>query len=248
MTNDFKKIFNSFGAAYPRYNIFRDFCAMAAISLSNSMKAFQPPAIVAKREEEYAQIKAKYKVDVHNKFPQLLAATVEALGAKPEQDFLGNMFMELDLGNKLAGQFFSPYSISALMVKSTIPTLLEGLKTKPYVTMSDPTVGGGGMMIATFNGIREAGENPQTRCLFFGADIDLDVLRMAYTQCALLGMCGHFIHGDSLKLEQWSTWTTPMYYMNWQRFVEPKEPTADESADAPKNVFELMEGLEHEHD
>lgn len=40
--------------------------------------------------------------------------TTMALDQNQEQDFLGKMFMRLDLGNRSAGQFFTPYHVCEL--------------------------------------------------------------------------------------------------------------------------------------
>ncbi len=39
------------------------------------------------------------------------AIVVEALERNPEQDFLGELYMELELGNHWKGQFFTPYCV-----------------------------------------------------------------------------------------------------------------------------------------
>ena len=48
---------------------------------------------------------------------ELTAHTVMALEENPEQDFLGGIFMELNLGNGSNGQFFTPYHVCDLMAK-----------------------------------------------------------------------------------------------------------------------------------
>ena len=42
---------------------------------------------------------------------EILNIIVMALENEPEQDFLGKMYMNLNLGNHWKGQFFTPYNI-----------------------------------------------------------------------------------------------------------------------------------------
>lgn len=50
----------------------------------------------------------KYNKQEQKLFPELAAYVVMALEDNPEQDFLGSVFMELNLGNKSTSQFFTP--------------------------------------------------------------------------------------------------------------------------------------------
>ena len=52
---EFENIFKTLGAKHQPYNLFSDFCVMAAASLSNSMRLFQEADIVERRESEYEQ-------------------------------------------------------------------------------------------------------------------------------------------------------------------------------------------------
>lgn len=216
--DQFERTFKSFDAKYRPYRLFSDFCIMAAASLSNSTRLFQKPEDVELREAEYAQCANRYAKDELEKMTQLLAIVTMALEENPDQDFMGLIFMNLGFGNERTGQFFTPYHVSKVMAQMLLADAPATLKTKRYITILDPCVGGGGMMIAAFNAARDLGINPQTQCLFHAVDIDGIVLRMAYIQCSLLGLCGHFIHGNSLSAEQWGSFTTPFYYLNSWRF------------------------------
>ena len=58
---------------------------------------------------------------------------MEALEANPDQDFLGEMFMGLNLGNHWKGQFFTPYSICWLMSEITVADLEARIEQKGWV-------------------------------------------------------------------------------------------------------------------
>lgn len=64
-------------------------------------------------------------------------------------DFLGPIFMELEIGSKEMGQFFTPFSlcerVTGLVMRQPVQELAEGA---PYTTFDEPTCGAGGMVIA----------------------------------------------------------------------------------------------------
>ena len=42
------------------------------------------------------------------------------LDENPDQDFLGELYMNLDLGNEHAGQFFTPYNVCRMMSEMNV--------------------------------------------------------------------------------------------------------------------------------
>ena len=97
------------------------------------------------------------------KFAKLLAITVQALDENPNQDFLGELYMNLNLGNKNSGQFFTPYHIYELMSEITSPpeTLKAEIEERGWVSVNDPCVGGGAMFIGYANACIKYGVNYQ---------------------------------------------------------------------------------------
>ncbi|MGB9021566.1 MAG: N-6 DNA methylase [Pseudolabrys sp.] len=73
-------------------------------------------------------------------------------------DVLGGVFSELDLGNKWAGQFFTPDPVCRMMAAMTFDS---SAREKPAVTLgaSEPCVGGGAMVIALARELRSQGIN-----------------------------------------------------------------------------------------
>lgn len=74
---------------------------MFACSLSNPVDKFH----YEEREKRYLKIIKKYNKREQEQFPELAAYVVMALEENPEQDFLGSIFMELNLGDKSNSQF-----------------------------------------------------------------------------------------------------------------------------------------------
>lgn len=92
------------------WEVWADFVAMTALTIANAFDREGPTH--DEREEEYIRTIKRYSKAEQEGFPKLFALTVEALEVEPDQDFLGEMFMGLDLGNHWKGQFF--YSVRRL--------------------------------------------------------------------------------------------------------------------------------------
>jgi len=140
----------------------------------------------------------------------LLALTTMAMEHK-YQDFLGAMFMELELGNKWRGQFFTPYNLCKVIAELTYsPEQYKG----GVVTLDEPAVGAGAMVIAKCEVLEERGVNFQHKLRVVAQDVDWMTFCMAYIQLSLIGCQAHVIHGNSLSLEAKDVWCTPMAMMH----------------------------------
>ena len=82
---------------------------MAAITISNAFD--REDKTHDDREKQYMRTIKGYNQGEQQIFQKLFALLVEALDDEPDQDFLGEMFMGLNLGNHWKGQFFTPYNI-----------------------------------------------------------------------------------------------------------------------------------------
>lgn len=220
---EFTKLFQSLCHSGNPYSVWQDFILLTACSISNALDKRN----FDKREELYLSIAKKYSAQQLNDFARMLAAVVLSLDRNPEQDFLGQLFMDLHLGNDVCGQFFTPYSVAALMSDITIGNLMDTVKEKGYVTVNDPTCGSGVMLIAAANKARKVLEkenlNFQNHTLLSGQDIDRTAALMAYIQLSLLGVAGYIKVGNSLTepMSENDTdenyWYTPMYFSDiWQ--------------------------------
>lgn len=95
------------------WEVWSDFCTMAAISIANAVDKRHFEA----REKLYLDTIKRYTKEEQQVFPILFAETVMELERNPDQDFLGKMFMQLELGNHWKGQFFTPYNVCHLMAE-----------------------------------------------------------------------------------------------------------------------------------
>lgn len=91
------------GLCYSRsaWEVWSDLMSVIACSISNAVD--REPKHYEQREAEYAKcIKRLGSLEVP---AELFAIIVMALENEPEQDFLGKMYMSLNLGNHWKGQF-----------------------------------------------------------------------------------------------------------------------------------------------
>lgn len=228
-TKDFLKTFHILTYGNSKWQAWQDFIFMSACSFSNAVAKND----YVNREKAYLQIINKYNQRDRQLFPKLLAKVVTAFENNPEQDFLGNIFMELGLNNNCNGQFFTPYNICQLMSEMTLNGLEEDIQQRGYFSINDPACGAGATLIAAANvskeRLKKVGKNFQNHVLFIGQDIDQTVGLMCYLQLSLLGCAGYvkisntltdpMKNNDDLK----KYWFTPMYFSDiWRmrRIIE----------------------------
>ena len=215
---NFLQTFNQLTRRYRTFDVWRDFIIMFACSLSNPVDKTH----YEEREERYLKIIKKYNKQEQEKFPELAAYVVMALEENPEQDFLGSIFMELNLGNKSSSQFFTPYHACEMMAKITEEDVVSSVKEKGYITITDPCCGAGATLIAAVNEAKKqlAKENLnfQNHVLVVAQDIDETVALMCYIQLYLLGVAAYIKVGDvftqptSTNDNRENYWFTMMYF------------------------------------
>ena len=110
---EFLKLFRQLTNARSSWEVWSDFVIMSACAISNAVDKSH----FNEREDLYLKTIKRYTKNEQLIFPKLLAETMMALESNPEQDFLGEMYMSLELGNRRNGQFFTPYHISDLMAR-----------------------------------------------------------------------------------------------------------------------------------
>ena len=164
---------------------------MFACSLSNPLDKEHRD----KREALYLEVIKKYNKQDQELFPELAAQTVLALEKNPEQDFLGSIFMSLNLGNEHNGQIFTPYHVCELMAEMTMDDTVKKVEQDGYISINDPCCGAGATLIAGIHTARKQLEkvnlNYQNHLLVVAQDIDETVALMCYIQLSLLGVAGY---------------------------------------------------------
>ena len=204
----FTRLFNETARYQNRYTVFADFCELASISIQNSFLKSE------ELEQEYLKVVKRYDKDDAVRMSHLLAEVV--MGLEDDAcDFLGSVYMELGLGSKHLGSYYTPFEVALMMAKITFNDSKELLKEKPFITLHEPCVGGGSFVIAFAQVMYKQGFNPQQQLWVNCIDIDLVAARMAYIQLALLGIPAEVLVGDSLSMEFTRAMRTPSHYLGF---------------------------------
>lgn len=216
---DFLDSFGKLTYRHRAWDVWRDFIIMFACSLSNPVDKSH----YDERESRYMKIIMKYNKQEQAIFPELAAQTVLSLDENQEQDFLGSIFMELNLGNDSSGQFFTPYHVCELMAEIALgDDVVQQINEQGYMTIHDPCCGAGATLIAGIHAARKQLEkenlNYQNHILVVAQDIDEIVALMCYIQLSLLGVAASIKVGDAFTepiVDGDSTenyWFTMMYF------------------------------------
>lgn len=206
---EFCKILRNVDHSKREDELFYDFCETVTLTL-------RLPFYGEKVYEDMKRLRAKYDDNAIKEFDKCVNIMVDELTLS-HQDFLGTVFMELDMGSKYKGQFFTPYHISALMAKMTIGEVATKLNDEQYFSCCDPACGAGAMLIAVIEAAKEEKLNPSTNIYIEAIDIDKLACLMCYIQLSLYGVAAKVIHGDSLAWKHFDSWYTPVYFLNnWE--------------------------------
>ena len=208
----FISLFNSIARHKHRYSDFTDFVFMATIAIHNAICKSEA------LEKEYLEIVGRYSKSEVNSFCELLGNFIVLMDAEP-RDILGSLYMELDLGNTNNGQFFTPHEISLLLAKLAYGDVLENMadSPKPFITLSEPACGAGGMVLAFVNEMRKKGVNPSEKLFAQCTDIDRVAGFMCYLQLSLWHVPAQVIIGNTLTMEWREIYYTPAYYLGqWE--------------------------------
>ena len=227
---EFVSIFESLCRYQSSWKVWADFIEVSAIALANSCDRSK---VRDKREKRYLDIMASYKRSEGEKFSDLYALLVMALTENPEQDFLGSMFMQLNLGNHWKGQFFTAYSVSRMMAQMQVENIINTINEKGWTSVYDCACGAGALLIAVRNAMMLKNIDWSNKALFVAQDIDHIAGLMCYIQLSLLGCAGYVVIGDTLSKPVTGTllhpksddiWYMPTLYLNpvwaWRMIVE----------------------------
>ncbi len=189
---DIIKCINSISGKYSAYEVFTDWIRCSSLAISNSLNMFHGK-VWRDRERTYMDTIKKYNRDEARMFPEMLGMLCETLEDNME-DVLGQIYMESGMGSKAAGQFFTPYHVSELCARLTLPMLDENGK---YL-LNEPSCGGGGMIIAAASVLKEKGINYQKDMIVVAQDLDWKGVYMCYLQLSLLGIKATVVQGNTL--------------------------------------------------
>ena len=192
---EFVGIVNDLSYTRQKWQVWEDLITAISCTISNVLD--REPERWEKREQLYRD--SIHRLGDADKAARAYAIIVEALENNPDQDFLGSLYMRLELGSHWHGQFFTPYSLCHLMAKVQMPDPKAEVEKRGWISICDPAIGGGAMMIAAVTQLRTAGVNYHDHVLFVGQDVDSIAGRMAYIQLSLLGCPGYIVIANTLS-------------------------------------------------
>ncbi len=203
-----------------RWQVWEDLIEAIACSISNTTEWM--PERRERREKQFAD--AINRIGSMEPAAKAMACIVEALEVNPNRDFLGGLYMRLALGSHWHGQFFTPYSICRMTAEMQMGKIGDMLNKNGWISLCDPAIGGGAMLIAAANHMKTMGINYQSHAVFVGQDIDRVAGMMAYIQLSLLGCPGYICIADTLtnpltgplltpdEREGQEFWYTPFFF------------------------------------
>ena len=225
----FIHVFKDTGRHLGRWEVFSDFLSLAASELD--MARIRAPESI----EHCRKICARYEASDIAKMQEMFCMMVCALEAK-FHDFLGAIFMVLELGDNFRGQYFTPYPVQSLMARMLMPGVRDTIRREGIATVSDPACGAAGMLIAYAECLLEADINPSMH--MFGSCIDIDPVAadMAFIQLSVLGIAAEVVTGNTLTMQIRRVRYTPVYYLN-----EFEKRLADQNR--YRAMLEFMRGI-----
>ena len=248
---EFVKCFNDVCQWNNGWDRWNDMVNLFAIEIANTVDLNHKD----QRNETYKRIAAKYKPKEFEKFADLFLILVESLERNPFQDFLGQMYMELEMGSKVHGQCFTPFGVCQAMANIAMPEEMvrKQLDERGWISINDCACGAGATLIAAAERLSEMNINYQQRALFVAGDIDMTVAMMCYIQLSLIGCPGRVRIADSLMNPEAgdillgeggpNTWYTPLFYADpWQGRVIARwmDRLARPLRDAEENASERI--------
>ncbi len=209
------------------------------------------PFYTESAKEKLEPVFRKYKKDDLQRFDQMFSIMVDELETS-HYDFLGEIYMLLEMGNARTGQFFTPYHLSLAIAMMNLGDVKSQLQDKEFITIAEPACGSGGMIIAVREVLLNQGCNPSTDIYVEMTDVDELCFMMSYIQIALYGIAARVIHGNSLSMEIYREMFTPVYFLNNFHFKrvlaglvsKPEhESLQDETEEVPDRPAIVQENL-----
>ena len=201
--------------------VFFDWVHMMAYAFSNSADKAQ----FEEREAAYLALIRKYTKEESNVFAECLGLLTRAFEYKV-QDWLGAIYMDLNINSKNSGQFFTPSNIAELMARMTFANNEPLLEEKGWIGYYEPCVGAGSMVLAFALAMESGGYNYQKQLRVECEDIDENCLLMAYVQLSLCGINAVCKVKNSLSGEETSTWYTLFHIINPAWITRKKQEPA----------------------
>lgn len=225
-SKEFHKVFDPLSRKHGWHRLFEQFAEIAALTIHQHPYQFG----MVEKDDDYQRIEeaylaeiAKFEKDEQTAIAQLFAISMMAL-ADTQEDFLGQLYMDMEIANKHVGQFFTPKHVSRMMAEMQMFGIEQLIDAKGFITLSEPACGAGVMVIEAGNVLRARGFEPGALMLFQAVDISRICFNMAYFQLSVLGLSGEVVHGDTIAFQQYEVRETPRWKAMRKRHDLPSLP------------------------
>lgn len=199
MKKDFMRVFDGMMGRQSRGELWRDFVYCSAATIAQNTPA--GPRF-GEREARYRQTMAKYdgkrRSELVKMFALLCTIIEEGMRRGAYEDYLGDLFMRLELSSAMNGQFFTPFHLCRLMARLEANVLIAQIEKMGWVSVNEPACGAGATLIAVAEAMHQRGIEWQQRMFFTGQDLDETCALMCYIQLSLLGCAGYVHIGNTL--------------------------------------------------
>ena len=200
----------SISGAQSQYEVFSDWIRCCSIAICNSVHMIHNETWRI-REKDYIDTIGRYPDGTEGRFAGLMCRLSDYLDSNMT-DALGEIYMESGMGSKMAGQFFTPFHVSEMTARLSLEKTIDNYDGG-IIRLTEPSAGGGGMIIAAAKILKEAGINYQKHLDVVAQDIDWKGVYMTYLQCSLLGIKATVVQGDALTEPYSAGKTDPRHIM-----------------------------------
>ena len=239
--NQFLNIFKDLTYRYDKHQVFSDFITFMSLDISQSGRLAAGLGKDAQDEKTYLKTVRRYKrEEINDLFAKLFHITI--LGLENErQDWLGEIYGELELGDTRLGQFFTPFDASKVISNLVVgdkEAIQSAIDRKGYVTFNDSVCGSGGMILAFAEKFREFGFTPATQLYVLAQDISSTAAGMCHIQLSLRRIPAVVLNQDTLTMEtpRWKRYTPLYLLMDWPYILSRESAKYEEIYGNPKGV------------
>ena len=217
-------MFNKLCGSKSLWQVYNDCITMYAISIQN---AFTFGKRFEQNEQEYLRIASGYSKPQLEYISLIFAKIISMADDNPFRDLLGDLYMQLNFGSDALGQVFTPYNMAKAVSEITVKdvdVMLSMIEEKGFVRILEPACGGGAMVIALCENLKNVGIDYQKECVIVCQDLSRIAALMCYIVLSLLGVAAVIKIGDTLsdpytdyysEIKNGSElWTTPMFHVN----------------------------------
>ena len=162
------------------------------------------------REDKFKRLEEKHGQQTMEIFKQCHSELVMLFENKID-DYLGKIFHELGMHNKMKGLFFTPFHLSKLMAETRVNELIKVLEVKNIAKVIDAACGSGSLILGMLAVLKEKGINYQNRIFVYCSDLDENAIQMTYVQLTLVGAMARCENKNALSGELFGSWDTFNY-------------------------------------